>query len=185
MDTMGLGRCWYQDLLTLLVLVSLQKDSGGRRSLIHRWTTFLKAQLVCSLPAGPAGLDTHFNHLGKNWPLPLSVHNILTGPLVPEGIMVVVVVFSPRGRLPAGDQGPSEPHLLWPLQHLQVRGRGHSLLTCFTTAVFAKTLNTIMETCFHFPQLNHFTSVQFSSVQFTTVTPTAATLIFWFASKAL
>ncbi|XP_075869277.1 semaphorin-3D isoform X2 [Nelusetta ayraudi] len=40
-----------------------KKDSGGRRSLIHRWTTFLKVQLVCSLPAGPAGLDTHFNHL--------------------------------------------------------------------------------------------------------------------------
>lgn len=39
-----------------------KKDSGGRRSLIHRWTTFLKAQLVCSLP-GPGGLDTHFNHL--------------------------------------------------------------------------------------------------------------------------
>lgn len=70
MDTMGMGRCWYQDRFLLTLLVSLQKDSGGRRSLIHRWTTFLKVQLVCSLPAGPAGLDTHFNHLGNYSPHP-------------------------------------------------------------------------------------------------------------------
>ncbi|KAF7656725.1 hypothetical protein LDENG_00036680 [Lucifuga dentata] len=35
---------------------------GGKRSLINRWTTFLKARLVCSVP-GPSGVDTQFDEL--------------------------------------------------------------------------------------------------------------------------
>ncbi|NXD94099.1 SEM3D protein, partial [Chaetorhynchus papuensis] len=37
-------------------------DMGGQRSLINKWTTFLKARLVCSIP-GPEGADTHFDEL--------------------------------------------------------------------------------------------------------------------------
>lgn len=37
---------------------------GGQRSLINKWTTFLKARLVCSIP-GPEGTDTHFDELRK------------------------------------------------------------------------------------------------------------------------
>ncbi|XP_061642322.1 semaphorin-3D-like isoform X2 [Phyllopteryx taeniolatus] len=39
-----------------------KNDVGGRRSLINRWTTFLKARLVCSVP-GPSGVHTHFDRL--------------------------------------------------------------------------------------------------------------------------
>uniref|UniRef100_A0A3P9BRS4 Si:dkey-49n23.1 n=1 Tax=Maylandia zebra TaxID=106582 RepID=A0A3P9BRS4_9CICH len=39
-----------------------KNDLGGRRSLINRWTTFLKARLVCSVP-GPSGVDTQFDEL--------------------------------------------------------------------------------------------------------------------------
>ncbi|XP_078803094.1 semaphorin-3D isoform X2 [Oryzias latipes] len=39
-----------------------KNDLGGKRSLINRWTTFLKARLVCSVP-GPSGVDTHFDEL--------------------------------------------------------------------------------------------------------------------------
>ncbi|XP_068170529.1 semaphorin-3D [Antennarius striatus] len=39
-----------------------KNDAGGRRSLINRWTTFLKARLVCAAP-GPSGVDTHFDQL--------------------------------------------------------------------------------------------------------------------------
>ncbi|KAM6927316.1 semaphorin-3D [Xenentodon cancila] len=39
-----------------------KNDVGGKRSLINRWTTFLKARLVCSVP-GPSGVDTHFDEL--------------------------------------------------------------------------------------------------------------------------
>ncbi|KAI1900009.1 hypothetical protein AGOR_G00067800 [Albula goreensis] len=39
-----------------------KNDIGGKRSLINRWTTFLKARMVCSVP-GPDGLDTHFDEL--------------------------------------------------------------------------------------------------------------------------
>lgn len=39
-----------------------KNDMGGKRSLINRWTTFLKARLVCSIP-GPSGVDTQFDEL--------------------------------------------------------------------------------------------------------------------------
>ncbi|KAJ3602664.1 hypothetical protein NHX12_030413 [Muraenolepis orangiensis] len=39
-----------------------KNDVGGKRSLINRWTTFLKARLVCSIP-GPSGMDTLFDQL--------------------------------------------------------------------------------------------------------------------------
>lgn len=39
-----------------------QNDVGGLRSLTNKWTTFLKARLVCSIP-GTDGVDTHFDEL--------------------------------------------------------------------------------------------------------------------------
>ncbi|XP_068014055.1 semaphorin-3B isoform X2 [Melanerpes formicivorus] len=39
-----------------------RNDMGGQRSLVNKWTTFLKARLVCAVP-GPDGADTHFNEL--------------------------------------------------------------------------------------------------------------------------
>lgn len=48
----------------------LQNDFGGHRSLVNKWTTFLKARLVCSVP-GLNGIDTHFDELREfhDWPL--------------------------------------------------------------------------------------------------------------------
>ncbi|KFO37545.1 Semaphorin-3E [Fukomys damarensis] len=37
-------------------------DAGGQRILVNKWTTFLKARLVCSVPGGN-GIDTHFDEL--------------------------------------------------------------------------------------------------------------------------
>lgn len=42
-----------------------QNDFGGHRSLVNKWTTFLKARLVCSVP-GFNGIDTHFDELRKS-----------------------------------------------------------------------------------------------------------------------
>ncbi|MEQ2269385.1 Semaphorin-3E, partial [Xenotaenia resolanae] len=39
-------------------------DVGGQRVLVNKWSTFIKARLVCSVP-GPHGIDTHFNQLGE------------------------------------------------------------------------------------------------------------------------
>ncbi|XP_066580091.1 semaphorin-3D isoform X2 [Amia ocellicauda] len=39
-----------------------KNDVGGLRSLTNKWTTFLKARLVCSIP-GSDGVDTHFDEL--------------------------------------------------------------------------------------------------------------------------
>uniref|UniRef100_A0A667Z3Y7 Sema domain, immunoglobulin domain (Ig), short basic domain, secreted, (semaphorin) 3Ab n=1 Tax=Myripristis murdjan TaxID=586833 RepID=A0A667Z3Y7_9TELE len=39
-----------------------KNDLGGHRSLVNKWTTFLKARLVCSVP-GLNGIDTHFDEL--------------------------------------------------------------------------------------------------------------------------
>ncbi|XP_030646326.1 semaphorin-3D [Chanos chanos] len=46
-----------------------RNDVGGLRSLTNKWTTFLKARLVCSIP-GPDGVDTHFNELQDIFLLP-------------------------------------------------------------------------------------------------------------------
>lgn len=48
----------------LNVLMVLQNDMGGHRSLVNKWTTFLKARLICSVP-GVNGIDTHFDELRK------------------------------------------------------------------------------------------------------------------------
>jgi semaphorin 3 len=37
---------------------------GGQRILVNKWSTFLKARLVCSVP-GMNGIDTYFDELGK------------------------------------------------------------------------------------------------------------------------
>uniref|UniRef100_A0AAY4EDG7 Uncharacterized protein n=1 Tax=Denticeps clupeoides TaxID=299321 RepID=A0AAY4EDG7_9TELE len=39
-----------------------KNDMGGHRSLVNKWTTFLKAKLTCSVP-GVNGIDTHFDEL--------------------------------------------------------------------------------------------------------------------------
>ncbi|XP_048348201.1 semaphorin-3D-like isoform X2 [Sphaerodactylus townsendi] len=39
-----------------------KNDVGGKYSLINRWSTFLKARLVCSIP-GLQGTETHFDQL--------------------------------------------------------------------------------------------------------------------------
>ncbi|KAH0616413.1 hypothetical protein JD844_027484, partial [Phrynosoma platyrhinos] len=39
-----------------------KNDFGGHRSLVNKWTTFLKARLMCSVP-GANGIDTHFDEL--------------------------------------------------------------------------------------------------------------------------
>lgn len=42
----------------------LQNDIGGQRSLVNKWTTFLKARMVCSV-LEEDGTETHFDELGK------------------------------------------------------------------------------------------------------------------------
>ncbi|XP_035377813.1 semaphorin-3B [Electrophorus electricus] len=39
-----------------------RNDMGGQRSLVNKWTTFLKTRLVCSVP-GSDGSETHFDEL--------------------------------------------------------------------------------------------------------------------------
>ncbi|CDQ72216.1 unnamed protein product [Oncorhynchus mykiss] len=51
------------------VMIVFQNDVGGLRSLTNKWTTFLKARLVCSIP-GPEGVDTHFDELQDIFMLP-------------------------------------------------------------------------------------------------------------------
>uniref|UniRef100_A0A7N6C0U0 Sema domain, immunoglobulin domain (Ig), short basic domain, secreted, (semaphorin) 3D n=1 Tax=Anabas testudineus TaxID=64144 RepID=A0A7N6C0U0_ANATE len=46
-----------------------KNDVGGLRSLTNKWTTFLKARLVCSIP-GSDGVDTHFDELQDIFLLP-------------------------------------------------------------------------------------------------------------------
>lgn len=47
-----------------VLLSLLQNDEGGQKSLVNRWTTFLKAQLICSV-IGADGIETPFDELRK------------------------------------------------------------------------------------------------------------------------
>lgn len=42
----------------------VQNDIGGQRSLVNKWTTFLKARMVCSV-LEEDGTETHFDELGE------------------------------------------------------------------------------------------------------------------------
>lgn len=49
-----------------------QNDMGGQRSLVNKWTTFLKTRLICSVP-GADGSDTYFDELRK-----FTVHMLIS-----------------------------------------------------------------------------------------------------------
>uniref|UniRef100_A0A668A7U9 Semaphorin-3C n=1 Tax=Myripristis murdjan TaxID=586833 RepID=A0A668A7U9_9TELE len=46
-----------------VVAFCVQSDIGGQRSLVNKWTTFLKARMVCSV-LEEDGTETHFDELG-------------------------------------------------------------------------------------------------------------------------
>lgn len=47
--------------------LSPQNDEGGQKSLVNKWTTFLKARLVCSV-MGEDGIETFFDELRRFHP---------------------------------------------------------------------------------------------------------------------
>lgn len=54
---------WENDGETVLCLhPSVQNDDGGHCCLVNKWSTFLKARLICSVP-GADGMETHFDEL--------------------------------------------------------------------------------------------------------------------------
>lgn len=95
-------------------LVARQNDVGGKRSLINRWSTFLKARLVCSIP-GPQGTQTHFDQLGEWQPAPAARPG--TPPL---HLRLQLHLSLCRGCFPPPHPGPSEPPHLRPLHGVQV-----------------------------------------------------------------
>lgn len=69
------------------VCLSLQNDLGGHRSLVNKWTTFLKARLTCSVP-GLNGIDTHFDELRKELCVCVCV-SLSVGTFYPRGVRIV------------------------------------------------------------------------------------------------
>ncbi|KAF3860196.1 hypothetical protein F7725_000451 [Dissostichus mawsoni] len=56
-EAQGLGKSTYSRIGQLC-----RNDMGGQRSLVNKWTTFLKTRLICSVP-GADGSDTYFDEL--------------------------------------------------------------------------------------------------------------------------
>ncbi|KAK2841244.1 hypothetical protein Q7C36_012823 [Tachysurus vachellii] len=56
-EAQGYGKVTYARIGQLC-----RNDMGGQRSLVNKWTTFLKTRLVCSVP-GNDGSETHFDEL--------------------------------------------------------------------------------------------------------------------------
>ncbi|XP_055748658.1 semaphorin-3F-like [Salvelinus fontinalis] len=63
-------------------------DDGGQRSLVNKWTTFLKARLVCSV-IGSDGVETYFDEL----------KDVFIQPTQDERNPVVYAVFSTAGSV--------------------------------------------------------------------------------------
>ncbi|XP_064415008.1 semaphorin-3F-like [Latimeria chalumnae] len=63
-------------------------DDGGQRSLVNKWTTFLKARLVCSVP-GEDGVETFFDEL----------RDVFIQPTQDEKNPVIYAVFSTSGSV--------------------------------------------------------------------------------------
>lgn len=59
---------WLVNVLEVLMCLFCfsQNDMGGQRILVNKWSTFLKARLVCSVP-GMNGIDTYFDELGNSY----------------------------------------------------------------------------------------------------------------------
>uniref|UniRef100_A0AAY4DSQ3 Uncharacterized protein n=1 Tax=Denticeps clupeoides TaxID=299321 RepID=A0AAY4DSQ3_9TELE len=63
-------------------------DDGGQRSLVNKWTTFLKARLVCSV-IGADGVETYFDEL----------RDVFIQPTQDERSPIVYAVFSTAGSV--------------------------------------------------------------------------------------
>lgn len=50
----------------------MQNDDGGHCCLVNKWSTFLKARLICSVP-GADGMETHFDELRECTPTASSL----------------------------------------------------------------------------------------------------------------
>ncbi|MBN3300701.1 SEM3G protein, partial [Amia calva] len=62
-------------------------DAGGQRVLVNKWSTFIKARLVCSVP-GPHGIDTHFDQLDEKNPEVYAIFSTISN--VFQGFAVCV-----------------------------------------------------------------------------------------------
>ena len=93
----------------------IQNDMGGHRSLVNKWTTFLKARLMCSVP-GVNGIDTHFDELRK-CVFCTSLSNAVEKP-TPSPILALCTF---RGRVSHELQGPEESSYLRCIHHIQVQ----------------------------------------------------------------
>ncbi|CDQ78083.1 unnamed protein product [Oncorhynchus mykiss] len=73
---------------SILYVPSSQNDEGGQKSLVNRWTTFLKARLVCSV-IGDDGVETLFDEL----------RDVFIQPTQDERNPVVYALFTTAGSV--------------------------------------------------------------------------------------
>lgn len=74
--------------------------------LVNKWSTFLKARLVCSVP-GPGGAETHFDQLGKGM-ANQEMGRALSWQTRPLAVAIVLMALSVSHCV------PEDVFLLWP-----------------------------------------------------------------------
>ncbi|XP_032892656.1 semaphorin-3A-like [Amblyraja radiata] len=101
-----------------------KNDIGGQRSLVNKWSTFLKARLVCSIPSSE-GIQTHFDVLqdvfilnGKDKKNPLIYGVFTTSSNILNGSAVCVykmadIVMAFKGEF-AHKEGPDYKWVTYP-----------------------------------------------------------------------
>lgn len=72
--------CWSRpdEWLWMFVWIwFLQNDDGGHCCLVNKWSTFLKARLICSVP-GADGIETHFDELSESYSFSLLKLSVIS-----------------------------------------------------------------------------------------------------------
>lgn len=94
---------------------------GGHRSLVNKWTTFLKARLLCSVP-GVNGIDTHFDELRElnSSCQPKMTQPTQISPLIEFCLCFFCFVLC-RGCVSHELQGPQESSHLRCVHHIKVQ----------------------------------------------------------------
>lgn len=90
-----------------------QNDQGGQRMLVNRWTSFLKTRLICSV-AGPNGIDTHFDELGKETTKPYKSRYLMIAFFL---LLLFILHPSTFTSFRCSSHRVSMSHLLLPLPH--------------------------------------------------------------------
>lgn len=90
--------------LIVCVCVCSQNDDGGHCCLVNKWSTFLKARLICSVP-GADGIETHFDELSESGFFGLLSSSLYLFLLLFISLVLFIVTMRPQAKISVCNKG--------------------------------------------------------------------------------